>query len=666
MTSTLLIVDDEAAVLRSLERLLCRAGYKVIAASGGAQALELLQQHQVQILLTDFRMPLMCGNELLKVVKQRHPHIVGLILSGYADFDAVVDTLNSGIAYKFLQKPWTDELLLSEIQHAETEYKRRTLPDLHTQLLISSQDALLELDDKGEVLRINAALAKLWLLDATNISPKHLSAFLPSLSEQQLQQFLSNQQNTLLCLDHKQHEIELSHRLVTGHKLLLKLERLEPLPQFSSDLSSLSNLLTHQQACQLIEQHIAVKPGLIAVAVLDIDNFNLINDTMGYHKTDLLINKVASLLQQQLKPYQHLAYLSGDKFALIFTNCADEMALQLQITECLSVFERPLLHDERQLKLNFNLGYAIAPEDSIIAEKLLKYANLACRTNRNNQHHFYMRFEQAILDSKQQQFEISNALYGDLENNGFSLNFQPKVSLCDGRIRQAEVLLRWNHPKLGSISPALFIPIAERDGQIIRIGLWVLEQSLRCLRSFYQQGLEIDWLSINISGRQLQDPAFSDQLQHLLAEYQIKPEQIELEVTETYLMEDIQLSNKVLSRLHQTGVRISMDDFGTGYSSLAYLTKLPIDEVKLDRSLLTELSSDIQSQGMVRNIIRMAHELGLEVTAEGIETIEQQQLLQAMDCDLIQGYFYSKPLNEQLFTDMLRQQPFAGENFYGN
>ena len=493
-----------------------------------------------------------------------------------------------------------------------------------------------------------------------------VSVFLPSVPAGQWQQFLSRQQNNLVCLDHQQHEIELSHRLFTDNKLLLKLERLDPMPQFSSDLSGLSNLLNHQQACQLLEQHIKAQQSLVAVAVLDIDNFSLINDTMGYHKTDLLINKVAALLQQQLQPNQHLVYLSGDKFALIFTRCADEIALQLQISECLAVFDKAILHDERLMQLNFNLGYAIAPQDTLIAEKLLKYANLACRTNRSNQHHFYMRFEQAILDSKKQQFEISNALYGELENNGFSLNFQPKVSLCDGKIRQAEVLLRWHHPMLGSISPALFVPIAERDGQIIRIGLWVLEQSLRCLRSFYQQGLDIDWLSVNVSGRQLQDPAFSSQLQHLLTQYDIKPEQIELEVTETYLMEDIQLSNKVLSQLHQAGVRISMDDFGTGYSSLAYLTKLPIDEVKLDRSLITELSSDLQSQGMVRNIIRMAHDLDLVVTAEGIETLEQQQLLKTMDCDLIQGYFYSKPLTEQLFVAMLKQQPFTGENTYGH
>lgn len=665
MKNKILIVDDDTAVLRSLERLLRRAGYQVIAANSGVQALDLLSQHQVQIVLSDFRMPQMPGNELLKEVKLQYPQIVGLILSGYADFNAVMETLNSGTAFKFLQKPWIDEQLLKEIQLSEVEYQCRTQSDLHTQLLISSQDALLEADPQGKILRVNASLAKLWQLDATGIRHSLLSAFLPSLNTKQLELFLARRQNSLLCLDHQQHEIELSHRLSTQNRLLIKLERLEPLPQFSSDLSNLSNLLNHQQACQLLERYIAQHKVLIAVAVLDIKNFNLINDTMGYHKTDLLINKVASLLQQQLNPDQHLVYLSGDKFALVLTHCTDEMSIQMQISECLSVFNKPVIHDERLMQLSFNLGYAIAPEDTLIAERLLKYANLACRTNKNNQPHFYMRFEQAILDSKNQQFEISNALYNNLDNNGLSLNFQPKISLSDGRIRQAEVLLRWNHPTLGSISPALFIPIAERDGQIIRIGLWVLEQSLRCLQSFYQQDLEIDWLSINVSGRQLQDPTFSTELQRLLAHYQIKPEQIELEVTETYLMDDIQLSNKVLSQLHQAGVRISMDDFGTGYSSLAYLTKLPIDEVKLDRSLITDLSSDLQSQGMVRNIIRMAHDMNLVVTAEGIETLEQQQLLKTMGCDLIQGYFYSKPITEQSFVTMIRQQPFAGENYHG-
>ena len=661
MQSKILIVDDEAAVLRSLERLISRAGYQVITANSGAQALALLADNPVQIILSDFRMPLMCGNELLKAVKKRSPQVVGLILSAYADFDAVVESLNSGIAYKFLQKPWTDHMLLAEIQKAELEYKRRAQPDLHTQLLISSQDALLEVDPQGHILRVNAALAKLWQLDANSLYQQPLVDFLLDLPSEQLAQFLMHQQTTLLCLDHQHHEIELSHRSSMPNQLLLKLERLEPLPQFSSDLSNLSNLLNHQQACQLLERYIAEQQGLTAAAVLDIDNFSLINDALGYYKTDLLINKVANLLQQQLKPGQHLVYLSGDKFALIYSHCTDEMAIQLQISESLSVFDKPVMHDDRLMQLNFNLGYAIAPMDTMTPEKLLKYANLACRTNRNNQHHFYMRFEQAILDSKKQQFEISNALYSNIDNNGFSLNFQPKVSLTDGKIRQAEVLLRWNHPRMGSISPALFIPIAERDGQIIRIGLWVLEQSLSTLADFYRQGLELERLSINVSGRQLQEPGFGTELQQLLSRYQIKPEQIELEVTETYLMEDLQLSYTVLSQLHQIGVRISMDDFGTGYSSLAYLTKLPIDEVKLDRSLITELSSDLQSQGMVRNIIRMAHDLDLVVTAEGIETQEQQQLLKLMDCDLIQGYYYSKPLTENDFVAMLKQQPFAGE-----
>jgi diguanylate cyclase (GGDEF)-like protein len=665
MKSKILIVDDEAAVLRSLERLISRAGYQVITASSGAQALALLAENPVQIILSDFRMPLMCGNELLKTVKKRSPQIVGLILSAYADFDAVVESLNSGIAFKFLQKPWTDHLLLAEIQKAELEYNRRSQPDLHTQLLISSQDALLEVDPQGDILRINAALAKLWQLDANSVNQQPLSSFLQALLPNQLPQFLTHQHSTLLCLDHQHHEIELSHRSSTPNQLLLKLERLEPLPQFSSDLSNLSNLLNHQQACQLLDHYIAEQQGLTAAAVLDIDNFSLINDAMGYYKTDLLINKVATLLQQQLKPGQHLVYLSGDKFALLFSKCSDEMDLQLQISECLSVFDKPVMHDERLMQLNFNLGYAIAPLDTILSEKLLKYANLACRTNRNNQHHFYMRFEQAILDSKKQQFEISNALYSNVEHTGFSLNFQPKVSLSDGKIRQAEVLLRWNHPALGSISPALFIPIAERDGQIIRIGFWVLEQSLSTLAEFNRQGLELERLSINVSGRQLQEPGFGAELRQLLNAHQIKPEQIELEITETYLMEDLQLSQKVLSQLHQIGVRISMDDFGTGYSSLAYLTKLPIDEVKLDRSLITELSSDLQSQGMVRNIIRMAHDLDLVVTAEGIETQEQQQLLKMMDCDLIQGYYYSKPVARDDFVVMLTQQPFAGEHYHG-
>jgi len=660
VNTKILIVDDEAAVLRTLERLLTRAGYKVFTAQTGAQALAMLSQQQVAVLLSDFRMPEMAGNELLKEVKRLYPKIVGLILSGYADFNVVLEALNSGAAHKFLQKPWQDEQLLNEIANSFAEYERRDQSELRTQLLISSADALLEVDLQGKVLTANATLTENWQQNSKELQKMSLFDLLPFIERTQIEQFLQQKNSTLIGLDYQQHEVELSHRFSNSNTILIKIEQLEALPQFNSSLAELKNLLNHQQACQILDSEIATDRGLLAVAVLDIANFSLINEALGYQKTDLLINKTATLLYHQLKPSQQLVYLSADKFALILRGCTDEMQIQLQISECLAIFAEPIVFDERRMQLNFNVGYAIAPLDTVEADKLMKFANLACRTNKNNQHHFYMRFEQSILDSKKQQFEISNALYAEIENNGFSLNFQPKVSLSDGRIRQAEVLLRWNHHELGCISPALFIPIAERDGQIIRLGLWVLEQSFIALKSWQQQGLSLEHLSINVSGRQLQDPQFFSQLQMLLHKHQIMPEQIEIEVTETYLMSDLQLSQKVLGQIRSSGVHVSMDDFGTGYSSLAYLTKLPISEIKLDRSLVTELASDLPSQGMVRNMIRMAHDLGLSVTAEGIETLEQQQLLNSMDCDLIQGYFYSKPLPEQDFIQILQQQPFAG------
>lgn len=266
---------------------------------------------------------------------------------------------------------------------------------------------------------------------------------------------------------------------------------------------------------------------------------------------------------------------------------------------------------------------------------------------------FYLRYDRAIVELKRQQFEISNSLYAAIEEQQMQLYYQPKISLLHGRCYSAEALLRWHHPKMGWISPALFIPIAERDGQIQLIGRWVLEQCFAQLQQWQQQDLGLKRLAINLSGRQLQDPQLPAQVQQLLLKYQLDPDLIELEITETFLMADIEQSRLLLLQLKQLGLHLAMDDFGTGYSSLAYLAKLPVDVLKLDRSLLIDLEDSPQSASMVRHMIRMAHELGMLVVAEGIESKGQVSILRDMRCDYVQGYVFSTPLAEAEFAAYL-------------
>jgi EAL domain-containing protein (putative c-di-GMP-specific phosphodiesterase class I) len=324
--------------------------------------------------------------------------------------------------------------------------------------------------------------------------------------------------------------------------------------------------------------------------------------------------------------------------------------VQQLIGQLLQPFAQQLSIATEKVPLAFTVGYALSPQDGDSAKQLLHNAVTACHHNEMNPKAFYLRYDRAIVELKRQQFEISNSLYAAVEEQQLQLHYQPKISLLHGHCQSAEALLRWHHPKMGWISPALFIPIAERDGQIQLLGQWVLEQCFAQLKQWQQQNLGLQRLAINLSGRQLQDPNLPAQVQQLLQKYQLNPDVIELEITETFLMADIEQSRLLLLQLKQLGLHLAMDDFGTGYSSLAYLAKLPVDVLKLDRSLLIDLEDSPQSASMVRHMIRMAHELGMVVVAEGIESKGQVAILRDMQCDLIQGYVFSCALTDTDFA----------------
>ena len=239
------------------------------------------------------------------------------------------------------------------------------------------------------------------------------------------------------------------------------------------------------------------------------------------------------------------------------------------------------------------------------------------------------------------------------------LAYQCKVDLQSHKIASAEVLLRWTHPELGSVSPAIFIPIAERDGQIHELGVWVIRNTLMQLVKWRDAGLDLPQMAVNISPIQLQQRDFIQNLLALVREFSVHPSHLQLELTETAVMEHLDFGLSQLQLLREAGFSIAIDDFGTGYSSLSYLTKLPVDVVKLDRSIVNDIEHSLATQSMVRNIIRMSHELGISLVAEGIETKEQHDLLTQMNCNYAQGYLYSKPIDAGRFLQLALQQPLA-------
>jgi EAL domain-containing protein (putative c-di-GMP-specific phosphodiesterase class I)/DNA-binding response OmpR family regulator/GGDEF domain-containing protein len=655
MAKTILLVDDEPAILRALQRTLLRAGYRVLLAEHAEQALKVLAAEQVALVISDFRMPGLNGAELLQQVRLQFPSTIGLILSAYADREALLACLNSGAAWRFMEKPWDDTQLLKDIAAALSERDRRQAEQQRTNLLLSSNEALIELSVTGQVLRFNNAASHALKLQPSELRGQVLSALFTDINPLELASFFHKKDHDIQLHGIHGDDFSFSHRISDLHHYLLKVTLVQPLSD--QVFSGVNELLNADDIRSQIEDLLSSGQRDFAVAALMLSDYALYSDSLAQDQLDELTEQAGRLLKTRMPAKAMLAYVAADKFVLVLPGVAQESQLQLLIEQCLQPFRQPLALSFNRVQLVFCVGYAVSPFDGVTARQLLQYADVACRHNLANPAGFFLRFENNMVVQKRQHFEISNSLYAALENQEFTLCYQPKIRLSDGICDSAEALVRWQHPTFGAISPAVFIPIAEQDGQIQAIGDWVLQHALRQLHGWRKDGLALSHLAVNLSGRQLTDERLTERIASCLATFSLQANMLELEVTETFLMADIDASRRLLSSLHQLGCQLAMDDFGTGYSSLAYLAKLPVNKLKLDRSLLLDLEDSPQCASMIRHMIRMAHELGMEVVAEGIESVSQIALLRAMQCDYVQGYIFSKPLTSQEFARFMAEQP---------
>lgn len=649
MPNKVLLVDDEAFILRALERLLQRSGYRVFTAQSGPEALQLLQHEPCQVIISDFRMPMMSGGELLAQVKLLYPETVCLVLSGYSDFQSVLQLLNSGTAFRFLQKPWEDNELLTEIAAAFLRYSQQRCDRIRNQLLIAGHGALLELSTDAVVLRSNGAAQQLLGCTAAELAGSLFEQWF-QLESNLGQQFLQDTHGSMEACDSRGdlYELHVQYRdaevVIVGFKPLLQQDG--PASIYTATLMDQHAVL--QQILALLQQQ---QP--FAVAAIRLKNFSDWADMLGFAEAGQLFETLTQTLMQACRPYGALAYLANELFVLTMPSAGTEVLVHQQLSAVLHQVRQPLEHQTQALRPQFTVTYCMAPQDGEGAKQLLNNVLTTNRIHVRSPHSFFMRYSAGLADKKRQQLQISEALFRAIELDQFELYFQAKLDVHTEQCNSAEALLRWRHPEFGFVSPALFIPIAEHDGQIIEIGLWVMRQACLTAKRWNLDAVRVQKLAVNVSGVQLQQNNFISQVQRIFAETGVDPAMLEIELTESWMIEDLAQSSLALSQLKALGVRIAIDDFGTGYSSLAYLSRLPVDVLKIDRSLVIDLESNINSQSLVENICRMAHALGVEVVVEGVENAEQLAILRNLGCDLAQGFYIARPLPESVFLQHL-------------
>ncbi len=388
-----------------------------------------------------------------------------------------------------------------------------------------------------------------------------------------------------------------------------------------------------------------------ALLLLDLDRFKVINDSQGHASGDRLLREVAQRLQLLLRPADTLARLGGDEFALMLPGCgpleAQQMAARLQ-----AALREPLVHGSAlELKLTASMGIAICPANGSELDALLKNADLAMYEAKSAGRDCARFFHQAMNQELDRRLALEAGLRRALRQQAFELHYQPKVSLKDGRVAGVEVLLRWTDAELGAVPPDVFIPIAEEAGLVTTIDRWVLESACAQLARWRAAGTPIPHVAVNVSPPRFRQDDVAGQLAALLAQHGLQPQEVTLEVTERLMLDDDEHIRAQLQALDVMGVRLSVDDFGTGYSSLSYLKRLPVSELKLDRSFVRDLENDPDDRALSAAIIGIGRTLGLSVVAEGVETEGQRQALLALGCEYGQGWLFARPMPaEQLLA----------------
>ena len=395
----------------------------------------------------------------------------------------------------------------------------------------------------------------------------------------------------------------------------------------------------------------------VAVLFLDLDRFKHVNDSMGHAAGDRMLKAAGSRLRDNVRDGDTVARIGGDEFTVVLEDLVDAAEAERVAQKLISAFEQPLeLDDGQDVTISPSIGVSLYPDHGQTPTDLIKFADTAMYQAKERGRKTYMVYTETMDAAARLRATMIGALRKALEREEFSLVYQPKLSLLDERVTGVEALLRWRSEELGEISPSTFIPIAEETGMIVEIGDWVLVQACTQLAAWHRAGLRDVSVSVNVSVLQLLRGELTQRLCDILADSDLPPSQLELELTESMVMANAEQSITTLRQLKGVGVTLSIDDFGTGYSTMSYIKRLPIDTLKIDKEFVGDITTDPDDEAITATVINMAHSLGLNVVAEGVETAEQVEYLREQGCDEIQGHWLARPLTAAQCFAFLRQR----------
>lgn len=429
-------------------------------------------------------------------------------------------------------------------------------------------------------------------------------------------------------------------------------EKLEAMATHDALTGLPNRVLLHLQLAETLDRA-RHRQRQVAVLFIDLDRFKNVNDSLGHRVGDELLRMIGRRLGMALRKGDFLARLGGDEFTVLLEDLNDADGAAQVADKLLEVIQQPFWVHGHAVHVSASIGLSIFPDDGDDPDTLLKNADVAMYRAKDAGKNVYQFFAREMGAQQQEQMALETALRWAVKNEELEVKFQPKLDIATGRIVGAEALLRWHDPILGDVPPMRFIPLAEESGLIDTMGDWVLRQACREAQKWTATGLDGMTIAINLSVRQFRDGAFAARIQKIFAETGVDPHLVEFEVTETSVLYDTETVSRVLQLEREVGVRVAIDDFGTGYSSLVHLKRLPIDTLKIDQSFIRDLTTDPDDKAITAAIIALAHSLGLDVVAEGVETAEQLAFLTERGCDYYQGHYFSEALESAAFIELV-------------
>jgi len=675
---TVLIIDDDTGFRLTTSEALKGTGFNVTEAASGEDALSMLEEALPDLVLLDAIMPSMDGFEVCRQIRKRRDTraIPVVILTGLGDMESVNRAFESG-ATDFIVKPINYAVLSSRIQ-----FQLRVAQDLRElhisqEWLASAQRVAgigyWQWDSSSDSIVISEQLAEMLALgDASSLSS--LAEFMNFVDPQD-QEFVrdkiisvsqdgatSSDDYRLLTLQSETLAVhqELARLRDSGDIVLGTVQNITEQRESEKKIRQLaySDALTGLASRAYFHKHLedVIKAAhrrseRFALLFLDLDGFKDVNDSLGHDVGDMLLKEIAQRLKAAIRDLDFVARLSGDEFCIMADNITDQYDAAYVANRCLELINEPVTLGKQIIRPRCSIGIAYYPDDGEDSKSLLKAADSAMYAAKESGKHRYVFYQPEFTEKAEDRLRIEHDLRLTIDNDELELHYQPQIELRTGRIIGFEALVRWNHPTRGLIPPLDFIDIAERIGFIMPLGQWVLETACRQAIAWREMGLPHFQMAVNISSSHFQDPGFVDMVEKTLADSGFPGTYLELEVTESVTQPTID-NLSVFDRLKKMGVKIAIDDFGTGYSSLASLKHLPIDHLKIDRIFIIDMLQDPKSSILLGTIVGVAHALGQTVIAEGVEEADQVKVLKAIGCDVIQGYYFSKPVPAQEIPDL--------------